>query len=167
MKFCYGLKTFCFSLVLLFLHSAPVSAQPYDRDGIEIEPLFFGQGIITDNTSVRSCTIPAGGVQTCDSEITLTVPGSYGVFRLSDFDPSVSVWASVDDTSTTLTNGAAQTFDVKNFTFNPDISDIGLAMTPNADGTLVLEIGATLQTQAGISYDASVYHGTFTLQINY
>lgn len=154
-------------LLILFIATMPPAAFAYSNDGVEIEPLTFGQGIITDNSAVRSCVIPAGGTETCDPQIILLRAGSYGAFRLSDYDPSVQVWASVDDSSTTLSNGGGQIFDVKNFTFSPDLHDIGTAAVPNADGTLTLLVGATLQTRAGTTYDSTTYRGTFSLQINY
>ena len=134
--------------------------------GIEAEPMFFGQIVITDNSAVRSCTIPAGGTMTCDSQITILTPGQYGVFQLAGY-AGTAIWASVDDTSTTMTDPSGlTTFDVKNFTFAPDIHNIGLEETPPG-GTLLLKIGATLQTRAGQTYDIAPYHGTFSLQINY
>lgn len=154
--------TLAFALILF----AAAPARAFNNDGVEVEPLTFGQGIITDNTSVRSCTIPAGGTQTCDAQITLLKSGTSGIFQLSDYDPTVALWAYIDDSTTTLSNGG-QIFDVKNFTFSPDLHDIGTAAVPNADGTLLLYIGATLQTRAGVSYSNKVYRGTFTLQINY
>jgi hypothetical protein len=152
---------------LAFALLQPMAARAFNNDGTELEPLHFGQIVITDNAAVRACTIPAGGVMSCDAEITILQPGSFGVLRLSDYDPTVAVWAFVDDSSTTMTNAGAGVLDVKDFTFNPDISDIGSAMTPNADGMLTLEIGATLRTRAGQTYDISPYRGTFVLQINY
>ncbi len=151
--------------ILLSLHSN--EALSYTHDGVEIEPLYFGQIIITDNSAIRSCTIPAGGTMTCDSQITILQTGQYGVFRLSSFDPTVAIWASVDDSATTLSLPDGTAFDVKNFTFAPDINSIGNAQTPGADGTLTLKIGATLKTRAGVTYDLAPYRGTFDLQINY
>jgi hypothetical protein len=150
-------------LALFLLFSLPARA----AEGLEIEPLNFGQGIITDNSSVRSCVVPAGGTQTCDPEIVLLQPGRFGVFRLSGYDPNVEIWASVDDSLTILAGPGGMEFDVKDFTFNPDISTLGTAMLPEADGTLIIEIGATLQTRAGVIYDVAPYRGTYTLQINY
>ena len=155
-----------FCAALLLLHSS--ATQAYTNDGVEIEPLFFGQIIITDNSAVRSCTIPAGGNMSCDSQVTILQPGQYGVFRLSGFDPTVYIWASIDDTTTTMTApGSGATFDIKSFTFAPDIESIGTEQKPAADGTLTLKIGATLKTHAGQVYDIAPYHGTFSLQINY
>ena len=157
---------FCFCTFLLFLRCS--ATQAYTNDGTELEPLFFGQIIITDNAAIRSCTIPAGGAMTCDSQITILQPGQYGVFRLSGYDPSVYIWASVDDTTTTLTApGSSAVLDVKSFTFAPDIESIGTEQKPAADGTLTLKIGATLKTRAGETYDIAPYRGTFNLQINY
>lgn len=153
-------------LALLFL-LAPLPALAFTHDGAEEEPLFFGQLLITDNSAVRTCIIPAGGTESCDPAISIMHAGNFGTLRLSGFDPSVAVFATVDDSLTTLTNAGGQALDIKNFTFDPDIRDIGTAMTPNADGTLTLKIGASLKTRAGIAYDVSPYHGTFSLQINY
>lgn len=152
---------FCFILLMLKISAAPA----FTNDGVEIEPLFFGQIVITDNTAIRSCTIPAGGTMSCDSQITIINTGEYGVFRLSGFDPTVPIWASVDDTATTLTGGGL-TLDVKSFTFAPNINSIGNAQVPPG-GTLTLKIGATLKTRAGITYAIAPYRGTFNLQINY
>ncbi|MCK4945290.1 MAG: hypothetical protein KAS59_03405, partial [Alphaproteobacteria bacterium] len=58
-------------------------------------------------------------------------------------------------------------FDVKSFTFDPDISDIGSAQTPDDDGNLTLKIGARLDTRANDAYQTSPYRGTYTLQVNY
>jgi hypothetical protein len=150
---------FCFAL--LALQSS--TALAFTNDGVEVEPLFFGQIIITDNSAVRSCTIPAGGTMTCDPQITILHAGQYGVFRLSGFDPAVAIWASVSNT--TLTGGGF-TFDLQDFTFAPDIGSIGTAQAP-AGGILTLKIGATLKTRAGVSYNVAPYRGTFNLQINY
>ncbi|MFH1157703.1 MAG: DUF4402 domain-containing protein [Pseudomonadota bacterium] len=147
---------------LLLLRAFPAAAA---MEGVEMEPLFFGQIIITDNTAVRSCTIAAGGSETCDAEIAVLVPGQYGVFRLSGFDPDVTLWASVADA--TLTGPGSWIFDLNTFTFDPDIHDINTAQTPDASGTLTLNIGATLDTRANESYQTDPYRGTYTLQINY
>lgn len=158
----------CFCLFLLHAASAVAACPSGDPScsGIEAEPLFFGQIVITDNSAVRSCTIPAGGTMTCDSQITILTPGQYGVFQLAGYG-STSVWASVDDTNTTMTDpSGTTTFDVKNFTFAPDINNIGNEQVMPG-GSLLLKIGATLQTRAGQTYDIAPYHGTFSLQINY
>src|ERR1700722_12135130 len=96
---------FCF--MLLALQSR--AALAFTHDGVEVEPLFFGQLIITDNSAIRSCTIPAGGTMTCDSQITILNPGQFGVFQLSNYDPTVAIWAYVDDTTTTMTDGVGAT----------------------------------------------------------
>lgn len=158
-----------FCLILLLFHIPAAMACPAGDsscNGVEVEPLWFGQIVITDNSAVRSCTIPAGGTMTCDSQITILNPGQFGVFQLSGYG-STAVWVSVDDTSTTMTDAAGTTtFDVKNFTFAPDINSIGNEeVLPG--GALLLKIGATLQTRAGETYDIAPYHGTFSLQINY
>jgi len=153
-----------------FLLAALFAAPPalaYTYDGDELEPLHFGQLVITDNSSIRSCTIPPGGSISCDAEITILNGGQYGIFRISDYDPSVALWAYVDDSATTLENGGSAVFDIKNFTFAPDIGSIGNAALPEGDGSLEIKIGATLKTRAGETYDISPYRGTFTLQINY
>jgi len=150
---------FCFAL--LTLQSS--AARAFTNDGVEIEPLSFGQIIITDNSATRSCTIPAGGTMTCDSQITILHTGQYGVFRLSGFDPAVAIWASI---SNTTLSGGGFTFDLQDFNFAPDIGSIGTAQAP-VGGTLILKIGATLKTRAGVSYDVAPYRGTFDLQINY
>jgi hypothetical protein len=138
-------------------------------EGIEAEPLFFGQIIITDNSAVRSCTIPAGGTMTCDAQITILNPGQFGVFRLEGY-ANTAVWFSVDDTSTTMTSTVGppftDIFDIKNFTFAPAYVDIGTSQILPG-GTLLLKIGATLQTRAGETYDISTYRGTFNLLVNY
>ena len=159
---------FCFML-LLVLRGAPVMACPVTDptcNGVEAEPLFFGQIVITDNSAVRSCTIPAGGTMTCDSQITILGSGQFGVFQLSGYG-STAVWFSIDDTGTTMTDpGGLTTFDVKNFTFAPAYDNIGTQQALPG-GTLMLRIGATLQTRAGQTYDIAPYHGTFSLQVNY
>lgn len=154
-------------LLSLALLLATTPAFAFTNTGEELELLTFGQGIITDNSAARSCVVTAEGSESCDAEIILLNPGRYGVFRLSDFDPTVAIWATVDDSATTLDGPGGTAFDVKNFTFNPNINDIGTAVTPNADGTLLLQIGATLKTRAGTTYDVTPYRGTYTLQINY
>ncbi len=155
-----------FYFALLTLHSS--AAQAFTNDGVEIEPLFFGQVIITDTVS-HSCTIPAGGTMTCDDpHMVILNPGRYGVFRLSGFNPAVAISAYVDDTTTTLTDtGGATVFDIKNFTFAPAISSMGGTPEDPPGGTLTIEIGATLKTRAGTTYDIAPYRGTFDLQINY
>jgi hypothetical protein len=156
-------------LVFLALRGPDAMACPTGDpscNGVEVEPLFFGQIVITDNSAMRSCIIPAGGTMTCDSQITILTPGQYGVFQLSGYG-STAVWFSVDDTSTTMTDpGGLTTFDVKNFTFAPAYTNIGTEQALPG-GTLMLKIGATLQTRAGQTYDIAPYHGTFSLQINY
>jgi hypothetical protein len=155
---------FCFALLAL----SSSAALAYTHDGVEIEPLFFGQIIITDNSAVRSCTIPASGAaMTCDSQITILKTGQYGVVRLSGYDPSLAVTAWVDDSGTTLSDGGSFVFDVKTFTFAPDINVYGGTAQNPAGGALTLKIGATLKTRAGVSYDIAPYRGTFTLLINY
>jgi hypothetical protein len=153
-------------LTLLALMLLPLPALAFTHQGDELEPLTFGQGIITDNSAARSCTIPAGGTETCDAEITLLNAGHYGVFRLSDYDPTITVEAHIDDS--TLTASGGQVFDIKDFTFSPNISDSGgVPAQPDADGSLTLMIGATLRTRAGVTYDSTTYRGTYTLQISY
>jgi len=158
---------FCF--VLLALQGPVALACPSGDpscNGVEVEPLFFGQIVITDNSATRSCLIPAGGTMTCDSQITILTPGQYGVFQLSGYG-STAVWFSVDDSTTTMTDPAGTTaFDVKTFTFAPVYNSVGTAQALPG-GTLLLKIGATLQTRAGETYDIAPYHGTFSLQINY
>ena len=153
-----------FCSVLLALHSS--AALAYTHDGVEMEPLFFGQIIINSTAAVHSCTIPAGGTMTCDSMTALTIlnPGQYGVFRLSSFDPTVAIWASVSDTTLSAPDGS--TFDVTDFTFAPHIIDIGTEEVPPG-GILTLEIGATIKTRIGTTYDIAPYRGTYDLQINY
>jgi hypothetical protein len=160
---------FCFFFTLLRWTTAmacPVGDP--SCNGVEVEPLFFGQIVITDNSAMRSCTIPAGGTMTCDAQITILNPGQFGVFQLSGYG-STAVWFSVDDASTTMTDAAGlatDIFDIKNFTFAPAYIDIGTEQALPG-GTLLLKIGATLQTRAGETYDIAPYHGTFSLQINY
>ena len=150
-------------LILLFFPFPALAAM----EGVEMEPLFFGQIIITDNTAIRSCTMATTGVETCDAQIVVLDPGQYGVYRLSGFDPDTPIWVSVDDNGTILTGPGGFIFDVKSFTFDPDISDIGSAQTPDDDGNLTLKIGARLDTRANDAYQTSPYRGTYTLQVNY
>jgi hypothetical protein len=158
-----------FCLILFVLWSAAALACPAADptcNGVEVEPLWFGQIVITDNSAMRSCTIPAGGTMTCDSQITILNPGQFGVIQLSGYG-STDVWFSVDDTGTTMTDVAnTTTFDVKNFTFAPAYNSV-LTAQPLLGGTLLVKIGATLQTRAGQTYDISAYRGTFSLQVNY
>ena len=49
----------------------------------------------------------------------------------------------------------------------PNIVGMTNETYPNADGTLQLYIGATLQTIPGENYDVAPYHGTYDLYINY
>jgi len=159
------LMCLCFFLCVSAAEASCPAGDP-SCSGIEAEPLFFGQIVITDNSAVRSCTIPAGGTMTCNSQITILTPGQYGVFQLSGY-AGTAIWVSVDDTGTTMTDpSGTTTFDVKNFTFAPDINNIGNEQTPTG-GNLMLKIGATLQTRAGQTYDIAPYHGTFSVQINY
>lgn len=153
----------CFCFALLALPCRP--ARAYTNDGVEIQPIYFGQVIITNNAATRSCTIPAGGTMTCDAQITILHTGQYGIFRLSNYDPTVAIWASIAS-SPALTGPGASTFTIGSFTFAPNINSIGAAQTPPG-GTLTLYIGATLQTTAGQTYSIAPYRGTYTLQINY
>ncbi len=153
-----------FCLALLALPAAR-SFAAYTNDGVEEEPLYFGQVVITNNTSAQSCTIPAGGTMTCTSGITILHTGQYGVFGLSNYDPTVAIWASIAST-TSLTGPDTSTFTIGSFTFAPDISTIANAQTPPG-GTLTLYIGATLTTTAGETYSLAPYRGTYVLQINY
>ena len=103
---------------------------------------------------------------TCDSQITILNPGQFGVFQLSGYG-TTAVWFSVDDTTTQMKDVAGTTaFNVKNFTFAPDYNSIGTEQALPG-GTVLLKIGATLQTIPGETYDIAPYHGTFSLQINY
>jgi hypothetical protein len=160
---------FCFALLTL-QGSAAMACPAGDPtcNGVEVEPLFFGQLVITDNSAMRSCLIPAGGSITCDSQITVLNPGQaqYGVFQLSGYG-TTAVWFSVDDSTTQLKDSAGTTaFNVKSFTFAPVYNSIGTEQALPG-GTLMLKIGATLETVAGESYDLAPYRGTYSLQINY
>ncbi len=154
----------CLCLVLLAFSSTRARAV-YTNDGVEIEPIYFGQIVITNNTSAQTCTLPAGGIMTCSSGITILHTGQYGVFRLSNYDPTVAIYASIASSSA-LTGPNTSTFSIGSFTFAPNINSIGNAQTPPG-GTLTLYIGATLTTTAGQTYSLDPYSGTYTLQINY
>jgi hypothetical protein len=161
-----------FCSVLLALQSAAAIACPSGLpscSGPEVEPLFFGQIIITNPSVSHSCTIPAGGTMTCDSGITILNPGQFGVFQLAGYG-TTSVWFYVNDASTTMNDtavnpGSTSTVSVKTFTFAPDYFNIGTESTLPG-GTLMLKVGATLQISAG-SYDIAPYRGTYNLLINY
>ena len=160
------MKKFLFACFCIVLTALPCrGAQAYTYDGVEVEPLYFGQIAITSNTTAQSCTLPAGGTMTCSSGITILRTGQYGIFRLSGYDPSVSIWASIAS-SPALTAGGSSTFSIGSFTFSPDISSIGTAAAPPG-GTLTLYIGATITTTALATYSVAPYRNTYTLQINY
>jgi hypothetical protein len=162
-----------FCSALLALQSIAAVACPVGDsscNGVEVEPLFFGQIIIINPSVSHSCTIPAGGTMTCDSGVTILNSGQYGVFQLAGYG-STSVWFCVDDAGTTMNDtavnpGSTTTLNVKNFTFAPDYYNIGTESTLPG-GTLMLKVGATLQTIAGESYDIAPYRGTYNLLINY
>ncbi|MBU6475489.1 MAG: DUF4402 domain-containing protein [Alphaproteobacteria bacterium] len=159
------MKKYLFILCLLPLAFPAAARAAYTNDGVEIEPIYFGQIVIVSNSSAQSCTLPAGGTMTCTSGIQILHTGQYGVFRLSNYDPSVAIWASIAS-SPALTGPDSSTFSIGSFTFAPDIGSIGTEEAPPG-GTLTLYIGATLTTTAGATYSLAPYRGTYTLQINY
>jgi hypothetical protein len=160
-----------FCLALLALRSSAALAQADAGD--EIEPLFFGQLVLNDTTMAHTCTIPAGAAMYCDGTggITMMTQGQYGVFRLSGYNTHTYIWATIDNTTMTDggtgCGGSSCVLNVINFTTAPNIVGMTNETYPNADGTLQLYIGATLQTIPGENYDVAPYHGTYDLYINY
>lgn len=152
-----------FLFAMVSIRSLPAQAV---EAGIELEPLFFGQVIVTDNTVVRSCTITTGGSESCDAAgLTLLSPGGRGVYRLSGFDPNTQIGAVIDQISPLANTQDGTLLDVANFTLDPPI-DVA-PQTPDANGTMTLNIGATLSTRAGVTYLVTPYRGTYRLTITY
>lgn len=153
------IAVFCFTLSMYSM-----AAEAFTYDGVELEPLYFGQKIITGN-NVQSIVIGTDGSETLNpnapSTLTSLVHGQNGVFRLSGFDPALQLSASIADT--VLTGPGGTTFDLGTFTFDPPINTV--SQTPDANGNMTLKIGATLSTRASTSYSIVPYRGTYTLTI--
>ena len=155
-------RRFLTLLLTLTLCSLPAVAA---QRGLETEPLFFGQVIVNDNTSVRSCVITPLGVETCDFGLTLLQHGQRGVYRLTGFDPNTQLGAVIDTASPLANSRDATLIDISDFKLDPAI-DV-TPQTPDASGNMTLKIGATLSTRANAAYPVTPFRGTYRLTITY
>lgn len=152
-------KIFFFICFIFVIAAQPSFAFTYSMT--EAQRLAFGQITITDHTIAQTVTIDApNGNETTSPGILSLATGQNAVILLSGFDPTLQLSATILDTTLT---GGADTFDLKDFTFDPPIDT--LSQTPDGSGNMTLKIGATLSTRAGRSYANIPYQGTYRLTI--
>jgi hypothetical protein len=113
-------------------------------------------------TTAQQIVIGPDGSENHDLGITLLLPGHIAILRLMDFPPSTILSILADD-STLSRQPSGPAFDIISFTFDPDASN----SVTDSDGKLILRIGATLRTRAGVTYTPGPYRGIYNLMVNY
>jgi hypothetical protein len=131
----------------------------------ELRPLTFGQVAVTGGGG-ETVTVAPDGSLSHSAGVTLLLPrGSPGMYELTGYTPSTSLWLSIaDNTIDRLAGGAS--FSVGNFQFSPACTLVSPCATDGA-GKLDVTIGATLTTQNATTYDPGPYRGTYTLMLNF
>jgi hypothetical protein len=114
----------------------------------------------------QQIVIPPTGSESHSAGIFRMNPrGQYAVFLLSHFPVNTSLYVTVNDTTLDRVHGGA-TFDITDFTFDPDCTMATPCSTDGA-GNLTVKIGATLNTRAATAYSPGAYSGTYDLMLNF
>jgi hypothetical protein len=152
-----------FFLAVLLFHAPAARATGSLR---ELEPLTFGRVAVTGAPPLRIVVAPTGAETTPDGGVTLLSPrGSSGLYELTGYAPSVSLWITIADT-TVAGSGANGALDLTDFNFSPACTMATPCATDGA-GELMVKIGATLTTAAGQTYGPGPYRGTYNLLLNF
>lgn len=128
----------------------------------ELQQLAFGVLDINGAAPQQVVVDPDGDVHP-DAGIIVLHKGLNGRYRLYAYDPALLVSLTIADTTLDLFPAGTPSFDIIDFTFDPD----GVDQVTDGSGELIVKIGATLVTRPATTYLPGPYRGTYTLMINF
>ena len=131
----------------------------------EVKPLGFGVFAILDTGSYRVVVETNGTTTTPDGGIHKLRPGQNAVFMLTGFDPQFDFYVTIDPTTIAHTSGSP-VFNIDSYTFDPPNSSSTL-IHADPDGSLQVNIGATLRVPAATPLTPGNYRGTYNFMINF
>ena len=138
----------------------------------EIKTLDFGVFAVMPSGSPRRIVIDPNGAQTMpDGGLVKLRAGHNAVIRITQADPLTLFYITINNALTsspsTLNHlSGSPTLDIDSFEFDPP-NDIGNMIHVDPDGSLDINIGATLTVPAAMPNTPGPYRGTYIFMINF
>lgn len=155
-----------YAAIFAFTLSTVLAGHANANQLTELRPLDFGVFAVTPAGGARTIVVaPTGGTTTPDGGIIKLRDGKSAIFKITQFDPSVLFYITINPANLAHTDGTPSfTFD--SFTFDPT-NDLNNTIHTNGGAELTINVGATLHIPPSAPSTPGAYRGTFTFLINY